>query len=97
MFETRSTVKWYDEENHILQRASQCPQKRLIGNLLFLVSFMQMQQLLNSLYLLGNRVNYPLKLYPQCPANNENRLVSNKYSLLVQQVLTLHYSTGIET
>ncbi|KAI8356100.1 hypothetical protein EDC96DRAFT_597502 [Choanephora cucurbitarum] len=32
MFESRSTVKCYEEENHILHRTSQCPQKRRIDN-----------------------------------------------------------------
>ena len=32
MFESRSTVKCYDEDNHILHRTSQCPERRRIGN-----------------------------------------------------------------
>jgi hypothetical protein len=35
MAESRSTLKCYDEENHILHRTSQCPERRLSGNPLF--------------------------------------------------------------
>ncbi|KAI8374079.1 hypothetical protein EDC96DRAFT_562794 [Choanephora cucurbitarum] len=47
MFESRLTVKCYDEENHILHRAN-------------------------------NRAIYPLKLCPQCPANNNAGLFRNR-------------------
>ncbi|KAG2233420.1 hypothetical protein INT48_007450 [Thamnidium elegans] len=56
MIESRSSFKCYDDENHILNRTSQCPERRLSGN----------------------RVNYRLKLCPQCPVNNGNRLYWNR-------------------
>ncbi|KAI9480854.1 MAG: hypothetical protein EXX96DRAFT_195520 [Benjaminiella poitrasii] len=76
MIESRSTLKCYNEENHILHRTSQCPERRLTNNLFFIPYIIT--QLLTSLYSLGNRVIYPLKLCPQCPANNENRLHWNR-------------------
>ena len=37
MFETRSTMKCYDEQNHILHRTSMCPERRLLGKLLLVL------------------------------------------------------------
>ncbi|KAI8077115.1 hypothetical protein BDF21DRAFT_473856 [Thamnidium elegans] len=72
MVESRSSFKCYDDENHILNRTSQCPERRLSGN----------------------RVNYRLKLCPQCPVNNGNRLywdrdvnaAANIRSILVEYI-----------
>lgn len=36
MFETHSTWKCCDEENHILHRTSQCAERRLTGNRFFI-------------------------------------------------------------
>lgn len=74
--ESRSTFKCYDEQNHILHRTSQCPERRLAGNRL-------LHSLMILTHFLGNRINYPLKLCPQCPANNENRLVRHTLFVLM--------------